>query len=617
MYLSQLKLWNFRKFGSIDSTSREPDLSVNFTDGLNLLVGENDSGKTAIVDAIKILVFTRSNEFIRLQSEDFHHPVGVDLPFSKLRIECHFAGMKDKEAKNFLEWMSIRTVSGVDELYLRVFLEAELKGNLVVSYDIKAGSDEEGTVLSAGARDLLRVTYLKPLRDAENELSPRKNSRLSQILDSHNAFLDKTGHPIKGAMAAANEAIVNYFKGINDAGDPVPDHEGKKITDTINTFLDHFFGRETLSMFRISSQSLKSILEKLELILERGNNGLGSHNLLFIAAELLLLTTVGYTGLRLVLIEEIEAHLHPQAQLRLIEYLTREANINAMQLIITTHSPVLASKVPVEKLILCKNNYAFSLSPDQTELAKGDYAFLARFLDATKANLFFAQGVILVEGDAENLLVPVIARIIGRDLTKYGVSVVNLGNTAFKRYSRIFLRTNPAKLLGVKVACITDNDIDLEAGLTTMQITDSRVAKAAVYDAQEVKTFVSPVKTMEYDLALGSFRREMYFASLVASKLKNSDKYGVTLAKVKEVRDASRANWSQWRAAGRTDAFIAKEIYSHINSNNLKSITAQYLGPILEKKSKKVDIKGRILADAQFKYIVDAILYVTEPLNPA
>ena len=139
----------------------------------------------------------------------------------------------------------------------------------------------------------------------------------------------------------------------------------------------------------------------------------------YIATELLLLKRTNYYGLKLSLIEEVEAHLHPQAQLRLIEYLQNEiAGKSKVQLIMTTHSPNLASKVKLDNLIICKGEKVFPMRSDFTELEKGDYLFLERFLDVTKANLFFAQSVILVEGDAENILIPVIADILGRPLTK-------------------------------------------------------------------------------------------------------------------------------------------------------------------------------------------------------
>ena len=77
------------------------------------------------------------------------------------------------------------------------------------------------------------------------------------------------------------------------------------------------------------------------------------------------------------------------------------------------------------------------MAEGKTKLRKGDYLFLQRFLDSTKANLFFAKGIIMVEGDAENILVPVIAEVLGYPLEKHGVSIVNVGSTAFLRYSNI------------------------------------------------------------------------------------------------------------------------------------------------------------------------------------
>ena len=83
MYLSELRLWNFRKYtnedGVIDET--KPHLTVPFTKGLNVLIGENDSGKTAILDAIKLVTKTHSMEWIHLVETDFS--VGCD----NLRID--------------------------------------------------------------------------------------------------------------------------------------------------------------------------------------------------------------------------------------------------------------------------------------------------------------------------------------------------------------------------------------------------------------------------------------------------------------------------------------------------------------------------------------------------
>ncbi|MDF2653025.1 MAG: hypothetical protein K0Q73_8830 [Paenibacillus sp.] len=93
--------------------------------------------------------------------------------------------------------------------------------------------------MNSEARALLRATYLKPLRDAEHEMAPRKNSRLSQILDSHQAFEDKETHHLKRVMEQANEMILHYFQG-HDGKQTFDDQSGKLLLEKINTYLKEF-----------------------------------------------------------------------------------------------------------------------------------------------------------------------------------------------------------------------------------------------------------------------------------------------------------------------------------------------------------------------------------------
>ena len=162
------------------------------------------------------------------------------------------------------------------------------------------------------------------------------------------------------------------------------------------------------------------------------------------AAELLLLNETE-VGPKIALIEEIEAHIHPQAQLRVIKHFEKDVEDTNIQYIFTSHSPILAASVSLENIIFIYDSKAFPMKKGHTRLSNEDYDFLERFLDATKANLFFARGVIFVEGDAENLLLPAIAEVINRPLYKYGVSIINVGSLAFKRYSSIFIRNNEEK----------------------------------------------------------------------------------------------------------------------------------------------------------------------------
>ena len=107
---------------------------------------------------------------------------------------------------------------------------------------------------------------------------------------------------------------------------------------------------------------------------------------------------------------------------------------------------------------MCHKGLAYPLGHTFTKLEKDDYKFLEIFLDTTKANLFFSKGIILVEGWAEEILVPVIASVIGIDLTECGVSIINVGSTAYLRFAKIFQR-KAFPQMKIPVAIITDVDI--------------------------------------------------------------------------------------------------------------------------------------------------------------
>jgi len=452
MYLTNLKLWNFRIFGSEKPFDiSKPNLSLDFNDGINVLIGENDSGKTAIIDAIKLVLKTHSADWIKVEDEDFY------LNSERLRIECRFYGMKDEEAKHFTEWIDWVVEKDGGRPYLTVYYDISRRDGKIIPADVKAGIDDTGHIITAEAKEMLRTTYLRPLRDAKSELSPKRNSRLSQILYSHAAFGNKKTHRLIELAKTLNMEVAEYFKGKDAAGSDLlgGDLLGKEVKEVIDTYLNQFSKRNT--EFKTTPADLKSILESLCLLFEDGHNlGLGSHNLLCIASELLHLKKDNWDGLRLGLIEEIEAHLHPQVQLQVVE--TLKANSKDMQLIFTTHSPNIGSKIPLENLILCNNGMAYPLGPGFTKLDKSDYKFLEIFLDTTKANLFFSKGVIIVEGWAEEILIPVVAKAIGIDLTESGVSIINVGSTAYLHFAKIFLRKAPP-MMHIPVAIVTDVDV--------------------------------------------------------------------------------------------------------------------------------------------------------------
>lgn len=452
MYISELKLWNFRKYGGDDFDLTKPHLIVPFKKGMNVLIGENDSGKTAIIDAIKYVLKTNAYETIRIQQDDFYNDK------EHLRIELLIDDVTDSEASHFTEIISPRV--GVALASLKLVLDVVRKDGHIQAYEVKGGNDADGHSLTPLMKDNLRITYLKPLRDAENELTAKKNSRLSQILQSHELLKQNSNgekHDLIKIIEDANAEVEAWFE--DDTGGDAS-HK-KLIKGVIDKFLKMFISDDSESQFLLADPTMKSILERLAIsVVDSKNLGLGTLNRLFMATELLHLKKKG-DNLKVCLIEELEAHIHPQAQMKVISALQQEDRV---QFILTTHSPNITSKVKLGKdndvnsILMCNSNNVFSMGPGYTKLEKKDYKYLDTFLDVTKSNLFFAKGVILVEGWAEEILIPVIAEKMGIDLTQHEVSVVNVGSTAYLHFARIFMR-QAAPEMEVKCAIVTDLDV--------------------------------------------------------------------------------------------------------------------------------------------------------------
>ncbi|WP_089741648.1 ATP-dependent nuclease [Gracilibacillus ureilyticus] len=365
-----------------------------------------------------------------------------------MKIECIFRSLTPREEAFFYEWLTINP----EKTELRVVMEAEIYEDINKQMKIKkivqAGPESLESGMEDTVRHLLSVTYLKPLRDAAAELRPGKRSRIAQVVKNLSDFADDSPEQ--------KQIIDSFAHAFDELKTVLSDPVLKKIGETV----DHFFEDNNRKEPEIRSKEMSfvEILRKLELNLGEVGTGLGSSNLLFMAVELLLLSEAE-VGPKIALIEEVEAHIHPQAQLRIIKHFEKDSIDTGIQYIFTSHSPVLASSISLESIIFVYNKQAYPMRKGYTKLDEADYEFLERFLDATKANMFFAQGVIFVEGDAENILLPAISEVIGRPLHRYGVSIINVGNLAFKRYTSIFLRYDESKLLNFPVSIITDLDL--------------------------------------------------------------------------------------------------------------------------------------------------------------
>ena len=281
-------------------------------------------------------------------------------------------------------------------------------------------------------------------------------------------------------MEEANAIIEGYLSdGFPSESNPPKDNdhlsdnnlEKQSINKELHSVLRQLFDSQDQdksdTRFQLTQVTLDQIFKQLSLSSESVNLGLGNLNLLYISTELALLkdhsSSVVY-GPNIMLIEELEAHLHVQAQIRLIKYIERyilstEDN-SSQQFILTSHSVALTASIDQRSLIYMNANKAYSMAPEDTMLEEADYDFLNRFLDATKSNLFFAKGIILVEGYAENILLPALADLINLPLHRSGISIVNVGGTSFNQYIKLFSQKEKSEKIGIPISIITDSDIN-------------------------------------------------------------------------------------------------------------------------------------------------------------
>ena len=603
MYLKYIRAKNYRAFG--DGTSK-PVLDWELNPGLNILLGENDAGKTAIVDSIRQVLLTTSYEPVRLFEQDFH--INGSERAQTLTIEAKLCGLNPDQEATVLEWL---TLEKDDTCSLILHLEAryhppQATKRARVETVVRTGMNGTGPEVGYAVRELVRATYLKPLRDAEAELRPGRQSRLSQILGAHN---DISGQEVNDFDKTTPQNIPERLVGLMAfAQHHLGEHEVVKgVEKDINdNYLSQFsFDGGTLrSQIRITPDlALTPILEKFELSLLPGEHihrdarcarGLGYNNALFMATELVLLRDG--EELALLLVEEPEAHLHPQLQERVMDLLKDHSDVSQagkrVQVILTTHSPSLVSTARIEDMTLVHKAQAFSLAVGNTKLKRTDYSFLSRFIDATKANLFFARGVMMVEGPAEAILLPAIAEMCGRSFSKQGVSVVNVGHTGLYHYARILQREGGGPDIPIPIVCLTDRDIVPDVARTYVNAPAKGKRFESDYSSADAVALVQSKKeraeggktivcvsdkwTLEYDLAYFGCPELMYLAITLAVKAKSRDERLEEQDEVDTLASA-KVSWAALKAAGHTPDELASIIYRPLKVKDAsKAIAAQY-----------------------------------------
>jgi putative ATP-dependent endonuclease of the OLD family len=521
MFISKVSLINYRNFANAKFV---------FHKGINTIIGENGSGKTNVFRAIRLLLEDASIQYAyKLNESDFNRNIGKDnWKGHWIIVSIEFDEINNEEAIQslFIHGVGIAEKDYVKKATYNLFFrpkidirkklselkEGDKKGlkKLLESLTIKDGYETVFTGKSTGdfnnpevykelVGDFEKVkfpslidsskfgikiphqlsvsnevsfTFIQALRDVVNDFHNNRTNPLLVLLKN------KSGE-IKDADY---KPISELVKDLNDKIETLNDVQNirKDIKSTIQDAVGQTYSPSSLSIKSNLSDEADKLLQSLKLYIGEPDEdyeggihelSLGGANLIFLTLKLLEFKyrKSKDTFANFLVIEEPEAHIHNHIQKTLFDKL----DYGDTQIIYSTHSTQISEVSNVENInILAKKQNLAEVYQPSTGLQPENINEVQRYLDAVRTNLLFAKGVILVEGDAEEILIPqMVKQVFGVSLDELGISLINIRSTGFKNVAQLFHDSR------IRRRCSILTDLDDAICDTTIMDGDSEIIK--------------------------------------------------------------------------------------------------------------------------------------------
>lgn len=546
MYLSDIKIEGYRLF--------KDRQILHLRKGLNVLVGENGCGKSTVIDAIRLLL--NEDEYARsgISEEDFYSSVDKKEWADTISIKGRFSDLSEEKKVEYITWLD-KKYNAV--LNIDIVRKQDRRNNYKKAI---WGGEASNSIFEWEPLNDIQCVYLPALRDAEKKLKASRGSRLARLL------INLSQKTLEEKRKSGE--LMDIEKDVNDFNEELAKRTdiaraNELINDSLENALGTVFAQTT--KIRFGDVTFERIVETLRIVFFPGKipteesvyrnlfeNSLGYNNLIYLATILAEFEGLkeNYSSPRILLIEELEAHLHPQIQIKVLKYLKEQAEKNDIQVIITTHSTTIASATPIEDIIsfnMTKNGIKIT-SLRKCIKNKQAKQFINRWMDTTRSTLLFSKGNILVEGLAEALLIPKLAEIYlsglkldnaPKSLEEAGISVINMNGIFFQYFMKIYdgyelkfpgREDNESKeaykeridsfrkkdkfeegeyeetdFVPILCAAITDNDPKEEAPKKSDNVEGKNpqlFLKEQVKNMTDRCRIYTNVKTFEYDLAL-------------------------------------------------------------------------------------------------------------------